>query len=194
MAYNNFYKAKMCMEAFKEVKATIHDNYGADNIGNPKREIKVGEVVAPIEAYVKHMRTQAKANGKGKGQFGLIKSYADAARHFKCGRCMGQASMVIIHLLNNKVNCSFVTVDMNDGDEHVFVVADAVKPAVGMSLESLGGTPVCDPWLALKAIVETTDGFGAGATTAVRHSASLKNVGYSSKIKQWAPFKVLNGG
>jgi len=194
MAYNNFYKAKICMDAFKDVKATIHDNFGADNIGDPKREIKVGEIVAPIDAYVKHMRGQAKKNGQGKDQFGLIKSYSDAARHFKCGRCMGQASMVVIYLLKKNINCSFIIIDMNNGDEHAFVVADAVKPSVGMSLENLGGTPVCDPWLALKAIVETTDGFGAGATTAVRHSAMLKNLGYSSKIKQCAPLTVLNGG
>ena len=79
----------------------------------------------------------------------------------------------------------FITVDMNTGgDEHAFVIADVVKPREGVSLASLGAVPVCDPWLSLKAIKETTMGLGAGATTSVNHSGSLLSLGYSNVINR----------
>jgi len=186
MPLRNSHKIKICREAFLEVKSVVHDNYGADNIGDPERPIidEDGDKM-PISGLVSFMRSEAKKNaGRQPTRLQRIKAYDNAAREFKCGRCMGQSSMAAIYLASKGVACSFVTVDMNqNNDQHVFVIADIDKPRVGVSLAALGSIPVCDPWLSLKAITETTLGLGAGATTCLNHSGSLLSLGYSNVIK-----------
>lgn len=144
----------------------------------PDEPIRHGQYLNMIR---KEIRDDVTSKGKDP-----IACRAAAAKFFGTGNCMEQACMAMVFLSQRGVPCTLVKVTMPDAsDHHVFVLTAALTGVTDLAND--GGTPVCDPWIHEKAVVESgPHGFGAGVSTAVKHAAVLKALNFGTDMEYLA--------
>lgn len=189
----NSAKAVCCMKAFRQVQASVHKINGSANLGNRGNELIADHKkdIVTRNADLHALRAEIKTKGAGKSKIVKAVLRVATADKYGSGNCMEQAYMAGVFLCQEGVTCTIVSVTMGS-DKHVFVVADEITQPCDLAL--LGGTPICDPWMHEKAVVEgaqSTLAYGSGVSTAVKHAAILKSFEYGTEI---TPVQVFPKG